>query len=168
MEHAQVRNLRVAGLGILVLVSLSLLVSCAAQRVRPDNGMALVVTTRIFGEKRYAVGKIVGITSTSDGRSMTYPNIPDRIQVMPGRYVAKYLCYLSSDGRPRDAINKHLGSALVDEVTLNAGDILYVGSEIALIPTYAPNGRYIGPVSTCTRRLKTVNSLTERKEDKNL
>ena len=140
--------------GIFTCLALS---ACSSVPEKPDKGMAMIDTTQLYGEKYYTVGKIIEVISSADEKTFKYPSMPSAIQVSPGRYVIKHLCFLSTDGRANEVINKKKEFAAVEEVELHEGDILFVKSDIITKPLYAPNGRFVGNVPDCTHTLMTTN-----------
>ena len=140
-----------------VIITYVTLTACSSVPEKPDKGMSMIDTTQLYGEKNYTVGKIIAVISSTDGKTFEYPSMPNAIQVTPGKYVIKHLCFLSTDGRANAVINKKKAFAAVEEVELHEGDILFVKSDIISKPLYAPNGRFIGNVPDCTHTLMTTN-----------
>lgn len=140
------------------MVILALFVSaCTPLPTSPDPGMALIVRTQVKGQGYYAAGEIVGVTAVADGRTYSYPDLPSRLQVLPGKYVVRHLCYLSAEGRPNEIIQKKIGLASVEEVSLAAGDVLYVKTEFSRKALIAPNGTFVGYLPSCTHDLYMTN-----------
>lgn len=140
-----------------VIIAYLALSACSSVPGKPDKGMAMIDTTQLYGEKYYTIGKIIEVISSTDGKTFKYPSMPSVIQVTPGKYVIKHLCFLSTDGRANDVVNKKREFSTVEEVKLREGEILFVKSEIITKPLYAPNGRFIGNVPDCTHTLMVTN-----------
>jgi hypothetical protein len=142
--------------------------ACASVITTPDPGMALIVKRQSTGGEIYAAGQIVGITAVSDGKTFSYPDIPSTLQVPPGKYVIRHLCYLSTEGRPNEVIRNRIGLASVEEVSLEAGQVLYVKPDFTTRPLIAPNGTFVGHLPSCTHGLMTVDPDKKQKNSRHL
>jgi len=117
---------------IYIFTILIFITSCSSTPVKPEPGMALILNTQTFSPptgNSYTVGKIIEVVSSADGEKYIYPSMPDRLQVKPGKYVIRYMCY---DGlTARDVMKNSSSNSTVGELALSAGDILYIRATAA-------------------------------------
>ena len=155
-------------LRLAILAHILILSACNASPLKPDPGKALIIGTYLNGEiyEHYSAGKIIGVISVVDGKSYSYPSLPEKLQVVPGKYVIQHICYLKTDGRPNEVVKQRLDQEKSEEVSLVAGDILFVSPEKIYVPYYLPNGEVI-PMPACARTLMKTNP-NNPKQDKYL